>query len=223
MTTRKALIVGATGLIGGYCLQFLLDDPNYSEVIAIVRKPLLKTHRKLKTVVTKFDNLEHELSNIQAHDVFCCLGTTIKKAGSQDAFRKIDLTLVVTIAELMRKQGAEQFLVISSLGADKDSKVFYNRVKGEMESSLKQLGYPCLRIIRPSLLLGPREEFRLGEKLAVLLTPVLKPFLLGSFKKYRPVEAESVARFMVKIGGQELTSGVHIYESNMIATKTREQ
>ncbi len=216
MTTRKAVIVGATGLVGGYCLQFLLDDPNYSEVIALVRKPLLKTHRNLREIVTKFDNLEHELSSIQAHDVFCCLGTTIKKAGSQDAFRKTDLTLVATVAELMRKQGAEQFLVISALGASKDSKVFYNRVKGEMESALKQLGYPCLRIIRPSLLLGPREEFRLGEKIAVILTPLMKPFLLGSLKKYRPLEAESVARFMVKIGGQDLTPGVHIYESNMI-------
>lgn len=92
MTNRKALIVGATGLIGGFCLQALLDDPKYSEVIALVRKPLLKTHRKLKTVVTKFENLEHELSNIQAHDVFCCLGTTIKKAGSQEAFKKVDLS-----------------------------------------------------------------------------------------------------------------------------------
>lgn len=216
MTNRKALIAGATGLIGGHCLQALLDDPNYSEVIALVRKPIVKTHRKLKTVLTKFDNLERELSNIQVDDVFCCLGTTIKKAGTQEAFKRIDLSLVVTVAELMRKQGTEQFLVISALGADKNSKVFYNRVKGEMESALEDLGYPCLRIIRPSLLLGAREEFRLGEKIGVLLTPVLKPFLLGSLKKYRPVEAESVAQFMVKTGGKELTSGVHIYESNMI-------
>jgi uncharacterized protein YbjT (DUF2867 family) len=154
MTSRKALIVGATGLIGGHCLQALLDDPNYSEVIALVRKPLLKTHRKLKTVVAKFDRLQHELSNIQADDVYCCLESTIKKAGSQEAFKKIDFSLVVTIAKLMRKQGAEQFLVISALGADKDSKVFYNRTKGAMEEALKDLDYPCLRIIRPSLLLA---------------------------------------------------------------------
>lgn len=216
MTNRKAFIVGATGLTGGYCLQALLDNPNYSEVIALVRKPLPKTHLKLKTVVTKFDNLEHKLVNIQTDDVFCCLGTTIKKAGSEEAFKKIDLSLVVTVAELMRKQGAEQFLVISALGANKDSKVFYNRIKGEMESALEDLGYTCLRIIRPSLLLGAREEFRLGEKIGILLTPVLKSFLLGSLKKYRPVEAESVAQFMVKIGGEERTSGVHIYESNTI-------
>ena len=216
MTTTKALIVGATGLIGGFCLQALLDDQNYSEVIALVRKPLLKTHRKLKTVVTKFDNLEHELSHIQADYVYCCLGSTIKKAGSQEAFKQIDHTLVVTIARLMKKQGAEQFLVISALGANKDSKVFYNRIKGEMESALQELDYPCLRIIRPSLLLGPREEFRLGEKIGVILSPVLKPFLLSSLKKYRPVQAESVAQFMVKVAHEESTSRVHVYESDLI-------
>jgi len=217
MTTRTALIVGATGLIGGYCLDTLCDDPNYSEILALVRKPILKTHRKLKTVITKFDdNLEHELSNLQANDVYCCLGTTIKKAGSQETFKKIDYSLVVTIAGLMRRQGAEQFLVISAMGADPNSKVFYNRVKGEMESSLQELGYPCLRIIRPSLLLGNREEFRLGEKIGVLLTPVLKPLMLGSLKKYRPVQAESVALFMVKVAHEEPVSGVHIYESDII-------
>jgi uncharacterized protein YbjT (DUF2867 family) len=216
MTIRKALIVGATGLVGGFCLQALLDDPNYSEVIALVRKPILKTHRKLKTIVTKFDNLQIELSNVHADDFYCCLGTTIKKAGSQEAFKKIDLGLVVTVAELMKKQGAEQFLVISAMGADKNSKVFYNRTKGEMETALQELGYPCLRIIRPSLLLGPREEFRLGEKIGVILTPILKPLLQGSLKKYRPVEAEKVAQFMVKVAHEEPISGVHVYESNMI-------
>lgn len=216
MATRKALIVGATGLIGGFCLQGLLDDPNYSEVIALVRKPVLKTHRKLRTVITKFDNLEYELSKLHSHDVFCCLGTTLKKARSQEAFKKIDLTLIVTVAGLMQKQGAEQFLVISALGADKDSKVFYNRVKGEMETALQELGYPCIRIIRPSLLLGPREEFRLGEKIGVILTPVMKPFLLGSLKKYAPVEAEKVAQFMVKVARVEPISGVYVYESNLI-------
>ena len=89
MTTRKALIVGATGLIGGFCLQALLNDPNYSEVIALVRRPILKTHRKLKTVITTFDNLVSEISSIQVNDVYCCLGTTIKKAGSQEAFKLV--------------------------------------------------------------------------------------------------------------------------------------
>lgn len=216
MPTRKALIVGTTGLIGGYCLQALCDDPYYTEVIAIVRKSILKTHRKLKVISSKFDNLQYDLSYIEPHDVYCCLGTTIKKAGSQEAFKKIDHTLVVTVAELMRKQGAEQFLVISSMGADSSSKIFYNRTKGEMEEALKEIGYPCLRIFRPSLLLGKRDEFRFGEKVGGLLTPVLKLFLIGSLKKYAPVEAESVAQFMVKTAHEEPVSGVHVYESDMI-------
>lgn len=216
MTARKALIVGATGLVGRFCLQVLLDDPNYSEVLALTRKPLLKTHRKLKIFVTKFENLQVELSNVHANDVYCCLGTTIKKAGSQEAFNSVDLRLVVKVAELMKKQGAEQFLVISAMGANKDSKVFYNRTKGEMESALRELEYPCLRIIRPSLLLGPREEFRLGEKIGATLTPILKRFLRGSLKKYRPVEAEKVAQFMVKVAREEPITGVHIYESDQI-------
>ena len=217
MTTRKALIVGATGLIGGYCLQALCDNPHYSEVTAIVRKPILTTHRKLKVITSDFNNLQNELSNIQADDVYCCLGTTIKKAGSQEAFKKIDHTLVVTVAELMRKQEAEQFLVISSMGADSNSKVFYNRTKGEMEEAVKEIGYPCLRILRPSLLLGKREEFRFGEKIGLILTPLLKPFFIGSLKKYVPVEAESVAHFMVKVATEQPISGVHVYESDMIS------
>lgn len=217
MTNRKALMVGSTGLIGGYCLDNICDDPTYSEVNALVRKPILKTHRKLKVITSNFDNLQNDLSNIQAQDVFCCLGTTIKKARSQEAFKRIDHTLVVTIAELMRIQRAEQFLVISSMGADPNSKVFYNRTKGEMEQALQQLDYPCLRIIRPSLLLGSREEFRLGEKIGAWLIPVLKPFLIGSLKKYAPVEAESVAHFMVNVASEEPTSAVQIYESNMIS------
>jgi uncharacterized protein YbjT (DUF2867 family) len=214
--TRKALLVGATGLIGGHCLQTLCDNPNYSEVTAIVRKPILKTHRKLKVITSTFDNLQNDLSNIQAHDVYCCLGTTIKKSGSQEAFKKIDFGLVITLAELMRKQGSVQFLVISSVGANKDSKVFYNRTKGEMEEALKEIDFPFLRIIRPSLLLGKRDEFRFGEKIGAILTPVLKPFLVGSLKKYAPIEAESVAHFMVKVAHEASASESHVYESDMI-------
>ncbi len=123
---------------------------------------------------------------------------------------------VTTVAELMKRQGAKQFLVISAMGSDSKSKIFYNRTKGEMEEALKEIGYPCLRIFRPSLLLGKRDEFRLGERIGALLTPVLKPLMLGSLKKYAPVEAESVAKFMVKVAHVEPVSGVHVYESDMI-------
>lgn len=216
MATRKALIVGASGLIGGYCLQALLEDQDYIEVIALVRKPILTTHRKLRVVITPFTDLEQILASTHAQDVFCCLGTTIKKAGSQEAFKQIDFSLVVTIAELMKNQGAKQFVVISSIGADKTSKAFYSRIKGAMEEALKEIGYDCLRIIRPSLLLGEREEFRFGEKVAIILTPLLKPFLMKKFKKYAPIQAELVGRFMVKVGKSEPNTGIHVYESDKI-------
>ena len=218
MTTRKALIVGATGLVGGYCLQTLLNDPGYSEVTALVRKTLLVKHRKLKEAITPFDKfLERTLSTINAQDIYCCLGTTIKKAGSQEAFKNVDFSLVVRIAALMKKRGAEQFIVISAIGANKDSKVFYSRTKGEMEEALKGLNYPCLRIIRPSLLLGPRKEFRFGERISTMMSPFWKLFLFGSLKKYRPIKAEYVARFMVKVAHEQPVSGIHIYESDMIS------
>lgn len=216
MATRKALIAGTTGLVGGFCLQALLDAPNYAKVIALVRKPLFKPHRKLQVIQSNFDDLQNDLAGIHTHDVYCCLGSTMKKAGSREAFRKIDLSLVVKLAVLMKDQGAEQFVVITALGADKNSKVFYNRVKGETEAVLQGLGYQCLRIIRPSLLLGPREEFRPGEKAAVMLAPLLRPIFFGALKKYQPVEAEKVAHFMVKVASEQPISGVHVYESNMI-------
>ncbi|MBU1565081.1 MAG: oxidoreductase [Proteobacteria bacterium] len=217
MTLRKALIVGATGLIGSSTIKYLFNDPAYSEVTALVRRtPLLKNHRKLKEVITDFSNLDKTLSTITANDVFCCLGTTIKKAGSQDAFRKVDFSLVVDVARVMRKQGAEQFIVISAMGASSSSKVFYNRIKGEMEEALKNLGYPYLRIIRPSLLLGKREEFRLGERIGIIMSPFWKLFLVGSLKKYCPVKADAVARFMVKVAHEEPIDGVYVYESNQI-------
>ncbi len=216
MISRKALIIGSTGLIGGYTLKHLYNDPTYAEVTALVRKPLLERHRKLKEVITDYSNLEKALSPATANDVYCCLGTTIKKAGSQENFSKVDRSLVVDVARVMKNQGAEQFIVISAMGANSTSKVFYNRIKGEMEEALKGLGFPCLRIIRPSLLLGHREEFRFGEKVAILMSPFWKLFLVGSLKKYAPVEAEAVARFMVKVAHEGPVFGVHIYESDHI-------
>jgi uncharacterized protein YbjT (DUF2867 family) len=216
MIPRKALIVGSTGLIGGYTLKCLYNDPTYLEVTALVRKPLLERHRKLKEVITDFTNLEKTLSSAAANDFYCCLGTTIKKAGSQENFSKVDSSLVVDMARVMKERGAEQCIVISAMGANSTSKVFYNRIKGEMEEALKRLDFPCLRIIRPSLLLGHREEFRFGEKVAILMSPFWKLFLVGSLKKYAPVEAEAVARFMVKVAHEGPVMGVHIYESDHI-------
>ena len=216
MTERKALIVGATGLVGSSCLRTLYYDPDYSKVFAVTRRPIIDKHRKLIEITTNFNNLKHDLSSVHADDVFCCLGTTINKAGSQQAFRHVDYEMVVTIAEIMKQKGAEQFIVISAMGAHKDSKIFYSRVKGEMEEAVKEVGYPCLRIIRPSLLLGKRDEFRMGERIGLMVSPLLKLLLVGSLAKYRPIEAEKVGRFMVKVAHEQPVTGVHVYESNQL-------
>ncbi|MBU1568043.1 MAG: NAD(P)H-binding protein [Proteobacteria bacterium] len=216
MNQKKALLVGATGLVGNLVLQLLLKNSFYSEITILVRNRFIQTHRKLKVIETDFTHLDEKLNHVSSKDIFCCLGTTIKKAGSEEAFKKVDYSLVLEVAKLIRKQGAEQFIVISAMGANSSSKFFYNRIKGEMEEALKELGYPCLRIVRPSLLLGHRDEFRLAERIGIIMSPFWKLFLVGSLKKYCPVEAKTVARFMVKVANEELIEDGCVYENDLI-------
>jgi uncharacterized protein YbjT (DUF2867 family) len=148
-------------------------------------------------------------------DVFCCLGTTIKKAGSQAAFRKVDFTYAYEAAQLAVQQGAEHFLLVSSLGADANSSVFYSRVKGELEIAIAALPFAAVSIFQPSLLLGERAEFRFGERLAEPLAKVLSVFLLGPLRKYRAIEAHTVAAAMIHVA-KSPGKGVTIYESDRI-------
>ena len=192
---RIAQIAGATGLTGGHLLELLLADARYSRVHALVRKPALSAHARLQEHTFDFD---HPVKPPCADDVFCCLGTTIKKAGSQAAFRKVDFDYVVALARMARDAGAKRFLVVSSLGADARSAIFYNRVKGEMESALRDIGFDALHIFQPSLLLGDRQEARLAERLGIAASAFIAPFMLGPVRKYRPIEAKTVAKAMWK-------------------------
>jgi uncharacterized protein YbjT (DUF2867 family) len=214
--SRKALLLGATGLVGNQVLHELLRDPHYTEITILARNRFLQTHRKLKVIESDFINLDEALKDTIANDVFCCLGTTIKKAGSPEAFKVVDFSLVVRIAEMMKKQGAEQFLTISAMGANSNSKIFYNRVKGEMEEAVQRISYQSVKVLRPSLLLGHRKEFRLAERIGIWLSPLVKLFLVGSLKKYAPIEAEKVAQFMVKIA-IDGSMGPQVYESEEIS------
>lgn len=213
---KSALIAGATGLVGTELLHVLLESPRYEEVKILVRKPIDVVHPKLKQITADFDQLENYQSYFDVDDVFCCLGTTIKKAGSQKAFRRVDYDYPVTIAELARTAGAKKFLVISAMGADAKSNVFYSRVKGQTEEALKRMEFPALHIFRPSLLLGKRDEFRLGEKAASLLAPAFSPILRGGMKKYKPIEAADVAKAMCKAAKSE-EQGVFVHSSDKIA------
>jgi uncharacterized protein YbjT (DUF2867 family) len=199
---RTALLVGATGLIGSFLQQRLLASDAYARVAVWVRRDLGKTHPKLKSDVVDFDRL-HE-RRVEAEDVFCCLGTTIKQAGSQAAFRRVDYDYPVALATAAAGGGAKRLLVVSALGANPDSSVFYSRVKGEMEIAVRAAGVPATIFFRPSLLSGPRKEVRRGERIGEAVGKLLGP-LLG---KYRPIAADMVAAAMLKSALENRPSGV---------------
>ncbi|HLM44435.1 MAG TPA: oxidoreductase, partial [Myxococcaceae bacterium] len=193
---RTAVVAGASGLVGGLLLDTLLEDPLYREVLSLGRRSLPKQHPKLVQRTVDFARLGDEALP-PADDAFCCLGTTIKKAGSQEAFRAVDHDAVLAFAKAAKQAGARRFLVVTALGADPGSRVFYNRVKGEVEQHLKGMGFESLVILQPSLLLGERAESRPGERAAIIASRVLAPLLrpLAS----RPIEARTVARAMVAL------------------------
>ncbi|ANU22193.1 NAD(P)H-binding protein [Planococcus donghaensis] len=217
MNSKTALLAGASGLVGKELLYILLNSSNYSKVIILVRQPLEIAHEKLQQVTTDFDKMEEYAKYFDVDDVYCCLGTTIKKAGSQEAFKKVDYDYPLKMAELSASQQAKNFLVITALGADSTSKVFYSRTKGQLQVRLKKLGLTALHIFQPSLLLGERKEFRLGEKAAASLSPIFNRFLKGKMEKYKPVEAKSVALAMYEVAQIERT-GNYTYPSDRIET-----
>jgi uncharacterized protein YbjT (DUF2867 family) len=215
MPTRIAMVAGATGLIGRHLLEQLLANPEHSAVIALVRRPLSMEHPKLWQKTLDFDALP-SMALPRADDVYCALGTTIRTAGSQEAFRTVDYTYVVELASAAARSGASQFLVVSSLGADPTSRVFYSRVKGEMEEAVAKVGLGGVHIFRPSLLTGQRSESRAGERARIIAARALSFLMIGPLKKYRPIAAETVARGMIRTALAN-RAGVHVYESDVIA------
>ncbi|MFQ6047078.1 MAG: oxidoreductase [Gemmatimonadales bacterium] len=215
MPSKSALVAGATGLVGSACLTEVLASPHYREVTALVRRPIGLSHPKLTECLVDFERLESDDPSLQGDDVFCCLGTTMKAAGSKDAFRRVDYDYPLALARTTRGRGAQQFVLVSSMGAKPRSLSFYLRVKGELEEALRRLGFTSLVILRPSLLLGTRQDRRLGETLAQLAGRVLAPLVWGSLAKYRPVSAGSVAKVMVEAANLGLY-GVHVIESDRI-------
>lgn len=210
-TNRKAFIVGATGLVGNELLLQLLQSDTYDSVTILVRKPISIQHSKLTQKVIPFDELSSYEELFAVQDVYCCLGTTIKKAGSQDAFKKVDYEYPLQAATLSKKQRVDQFIVISAVGANSKSRIFYSRVKGELEDALQRLQFPSLHIFRPSLLLGERKEFRFGEKIASIISPILSPLFIGTFKKYKPIQANELAQAMLRIASSN-RKGNNVYE-----------
>ena len=207
---RSALVVGATGLIGSFVVRRLLEDPAYRSVTVWARRPLALHGQGLRTASFDFEDLRFH--KVEAEDVFCCLGTTMKHARTREVFRRVDRDYPLLLAQAAARGGARRLLVVSALGADMRSRVFYNRVKGEMEFAVRAAGVPQTVFFRPTLLTGPRDEFRLGERIGQAVGDLLGP-LLG---KYRPIAAEQVANAMVNAALADIPSGV--IESDQIRT-----
>jgi uncharacterized protein YbjT (DUF2867 family) len=198
MSRVKLLILGASGLTGSFVLKYALEDPRISEVFIWVRKPLGISHSKLKESVVNFLKLDLNEANFPIVDsICCCIGTTIKKAGSQRAFYDTDVLIPQKIAEIAQKKGVKTFVLQSSIGANSDSNNFYLKCKGEIEHNISGLNFNSFIILQPSLLLGKRKEKRFSEKIAMCLMGTLNGLFIGPLKNYKAISAERVAKAML--------------------------
>jgi uncharacterized protein YbjT (DUF2867 family) len=193
---RTALIAGATGLVGKHCLERLLASDTYERVRVLVRRSVGITHDKLEEIRVDFDNLE-SLPMTSVDDVFITLGTTIKVAGSQSAFYKVDHDYVVATAKLGKRAGATRLALVSSIGAGGAAGNFYLRVKTETERDVRALGYECVEILRPGLLVGERQEKRTGEAFGIAAAKIVSGLFVGPLRQYRPIAVDDVAAAMV--------------------------
>jgi uncharacterized protein YbjT (DUF2867 family) len=204
-TARTVVLAGATGLVGRHCLDYLLADATVAKVIAPTRRPLVAPNGKLENRVVDFGALEDSFRGAPFDQVICCLGTTIKQAGSRERFREVDHDYPLALGRLAKAAGATHYLIVTSMGADENSLFFYNRVKGEVERELVAMNFPALTIVRPSLLLGHREEARFGERLAAPFGRLLPP-------KWRAIDGLTVARALGVLA-REPAKGVRYVES----------
>ncbi|MFJ7747787.1 NAD-dependent epimerase/dehydratase family protein [Peribacillus sp. NPDC097295] len=215
MTKKTALILGATGVVGTQLINVLSTNKNYEVIHLLSRREVEYQNPRCRLQIVDFDNLDKYRELFHVNDVFICLGTTIKKAKTKEAFRKVDYEYVVEAGKLANAAKVENVLVISARGADSKSKFFYSRVKGEMEETLIQLELNSLHIFRPSLLLGERNELRIGEKVAGKLSSIFKFLLIGPLRPYRAIHAKKVATAM-SVAAQSRSTGTHVYHSNEI-------
>ncbi|HEV8019284.1 MAG TPA: NAD(P)H-binding protein [Steroidobacteraceae bacterium] len=191
------LLAGGSGLTGGCTLEALLDATDVSRVLAVSRRPLGGEHPRLANRIVQFDRLESQLKGSSCQVAMCCLGTTLRKAGSQERFRAVDVGCVLAFARAAKAAGARRFVVVSSIGADRGSRNFYLRTKGEMEAGLEALGFEALDILQPSMLLAWRGEMRPLELAAGVFMPLVNPLLRGKYLPYRGIAARTVAAAML--------------------------
>jgi uncharacterized protein YbjT (DUF2867 family) len=213
---RTALLAGATGLVGSRLLQLLAQGSVYSTVHVLARRSFPSPAPHVEVHRVDFGNLEAWNRLFAVDDIFCAIGTTMRSAGSRKAFEAVDLGIPAGLARLGAAGGARRFLMISSLGADPSSPVFYSRVKGKAEEAVSAFPFEAIHLFRPSLLLGERRETRTGERLAALALRTVGFAMVGPLKKYAPIQAETVARAMAACAVSQ-RRGVNTYESDIIA------
>ena len=207
-----ALLAGATGAVGGRLLDLLLARADGTRVVVVARGPAPRQHPRLDWRRAGLDALATACADVAATEAYCCLGTTMRRAGSRSAFRAVDLEGVAAFAGVARGCGAGFFGLISAAGADPASRNFYLRTKGETEARVAAVGFGCLAIMQPGLLRGPREEFRLGERLGQLVAPLSDLLLLGPLARYRSVDLETVAAAL-EAAPRHLPPGTHRLDS----------
>lgn len=216
MSGKTALVAGASGLIGGHLVHLLAADNAFVRIKSVTRKPLNTDKEKVSEIIVDFDSLNQFSQRLTADVVFCCLGTTIATAGSQENFRKVDFTYCLELAKAAKAQGAKQFILVSSLGADANSGNFYLRTKGEIENAIAALNFDSFCIMRPSMLLGNRRETRIGESIGKVFMQATGFLFAGPLKKYKAIDAETVARCMVTLA-KDPEKGMMVFESDVIA------
>jgi len=208
---RTAAIFGSTGLIGNHLIQLLSQHKDYNKVYSYARKKPESLPNKIEHI--DFNPESFSIPN-EVDDVFVCIGTTMKKAGSKEAFRKVDYEMVIEIAKQSRLAKVKRFLVVSSIGADPSTGNFYLKTKGQMEEEVKKVGFDYCGIVRPSLLLGNRKEFRFAEKVSIAVFKFLSFIFVGPLRKYKGINGEDVSKSMIMLA--QNGSGIVTIESNIL-------
>jgi uncharacterized protein YbjT (DUF2867 family) len=216
---RTALVIGATGLVGSHLVEKLCASDRYGKINILSRRPLRYENPKIEVRIIDFNR--PDATQVTGDDVFCAIGTTIRKAGSKEKQYKVDCEYPAHLALIAKENGAQKFILVSSVGADAKSANFYLGTKGRLEEKLKALDYNKLVILRPSIILGRRREFRLGEKIGIAMVKLLRPLMIGSLKKYRGVEAAAIAGKMLEMAAQGTNEKIQIIASEQI--KNREE
>ncbi len=214
MHKKTALLFGATGLTGNHVLKKLIKDFRYDKVVVFARSELQLIDDKTEVIKTPLEELDNYEEKIKGDDIFCCLGTTIRKAGSKENFRRVDYEFPVMIARIAEKNKIPNFIIISSIGADPDSSNFYLRTKGQTEQAIQEFDLKKTVILRPSMLLGERKDFRLMEEIGKAFMYLFNFMFIGKLRKYRGIKAEKVAEAMIEFANTETDK--NIYESHEI-------